>query len=93
MKTMVFGTCLILPTEKEQPISLWRQQHLPYLNEYRRTTYTTLPTSIRLNGYLSNMDKQAEDMSFRLAEQMKQPQSIMEHLKNGKRLRTSAEKE
>ena len=81
MKTMVFGTCLILPTEKEQPIGLWRQQHLPYLNEYRRTTYTTLPTSIRLNGYLSNMDKQTENMFFRLAKQMKQPQSIMEHLK------------
>lgn len=78
MKTIVFGIFLILPDEKEQPIGLLGQRHLPYLSDYRRTTYTTLPTSIRLNGYLSNMDKQAEDMFFRLAQQMKQAQGVME---------------
>lgn len=32
--------CLILPTEKEQPIGLWGQRHLHYLKEYHRLTYT-----------------------------------------------------
>ena len=45
--------CLILPTEKEQPIGLWGQRHLHYLKEYHRLTYTNLLTSGRLNEYLA----------------------------------------
>ena len=73
--------CLILPAEKEQPIGLWGQRHLQYLKEYRRITYLNLLTSGRLNAYLADIDKQAEDMLFRLVEQMKQAQGIMEQLK------------
>lgn len=68
--------CLILPTEKEQPIGLWGQRHLRYLKEYRRSTYTTLLTSGRLNAYLADIDKQTEEMFFRLVEQMKRAQGI-----------------
>lgn len=73
--------CLILPAEKEQPIGLWGQRHLQYLKEYRRITYLNLLTSGRLNAYLADIDKQAEEMFFRLVEQMKQAQGIMEQLK------------
>ena len=58
--------CLILPTEKEQPIGLWGQRHLHYLKEYHRLTYTNLLTSGRLNEYLAEIDKQAKDMFLRL---------------------------
>ena len=73
--------CLILPAEKEQPIGLWGQRHLQYLKEYRRITYLNLLTSGRLNTYLADIDKQTEEMFFRLVEQMEQAQGIMEQLK------------
>jgi hypothetical protein len=68
--------CLILPAEKEQPIGLWGQRHLRYLKEYHRNTYTTLLTSGRLNTYLADIDKQAQERMERLTEQMKRAQGI-----------------
>ena len=73
--------CLILPAEKEQPIGLWGQRHLRYLKEHRRNTYTTLLTSGRLNTYLADIDKQAQERMERLTEQMKRAQGITEQLK------------
>lgn len=73
--------CLILPAEKEQPIGLWGQRHLRYLKEYHRNIYTTLLTSGRLNTYLADIDKQAQERMERLTEQMKQAYGITEQLK------------
>ena len=73
--------CLILPAEKEQPIGLWGQRHLRYLKEYHRNIYTTLLTSGRLNTYLADIDKQAQERMERLTEQMKRAQGITERLK------------
>ena len=73
--------CLILSEEETQPIGLWGQRHLQYLKEYRRITYLNLLTSGRLNAYLADIDKQTEEMFFRLVEQMKQALGIMEQLK------------
>ena len=73
--------CLILPAEKEQPIGLWGQRHLRYLKEYRRITYTNLLTSGRLNAYLADIDRQAQEHLERLTEQMKRVQGITEQLK------------
>ena len=73
--------CLILPAEKEQPIGLWGQRHLRYLKEYRRVTYTNLLTSGRLNAYLADIDRQAQERFETLIEQMKQAQGITEQLK------------
>ena len=73
--------CLILTAEKEQPIGLWGQRHLRYLKEYHRNTYTTLLTSGRLNTYLADIDKQAQERMERLTEQMKRVQGITEQLK------------
>lgn len=52
-----------------------------YLKEYCRVTYLNLLTSGRLNDYLADIDKQAENMFFRLVEQMKQMKGITERLK------------
>ena len=75
-RTSVSYTHLILPAEKEQPIGLWGQRHLRYLKEHRRNTYTTLLTSGRLNTYLADIDKQAQERMERLTEQMKRAQGI-----------------
>ena len=73
--------CIALPPEKERPIGLFGQRHLRYLKENRRITYLNLLTSGRLNAYLADIDEQAEEMFFRLVEQMKQTQGITEQLK------------
>ena len=74
--------CLFLPAEKEnKPIGVWGQRHLRYLKEYRRATYITLFTSGRLNNYLADIDRQAQERMERLTEQMKRVQGITEQLK------------
>jgi len=57
---------LKLPEEEQQPIGVWGQRHRRYLKEHRRTTYATLLTSAKLNSYLADIDRQAEEMFSRL---------------------------
>lgn len=78
--------CLILPTEKEQPIGLWGQRHKRYLQEHKRVFYITLLTSGKLNIYLSDIDKQAQERFERLIEDMKRAQGITEQLKSENQL-------
>ena len=73
--------CITLPTEEEQPIGTWGQRHLDYLKQYRKVTYTNLLTSGRLNTYLADIDRQAQERFERLIEGMKQAQGITEGLK------------
>ena len=77
-----FVPCLTLPTEKEnKPIGVWGQRHKRDLREHKRATYTTLLTSGKLNSYLADIDGQAEEMFFRLVEQMAEREGITEQLK------------
>ncbi len=73
--------CLTLPLEKEQPIGLFGRQHLDYLKQRRRVTYINLLTSGKLNAYLADIDRQAQERFERLIEGMKQAQDITEQLK------------
>ena len=73
--------CLSVPAEEEQPIGIWGQRHMNYLKQYHKVTYTNLLTSGRLNAYLVDVDKQAQERSHRLIEGMKQTQDITEQLK------------
>ncbi len=73
--------CLTVPTEEEQPIGIWGQRHLDYLKQYRKVTYTNLLISGRLNTYLADIDRQAQERFERLIEGMKQAQGITERLK------------
>jgi len=66
---------------KERPIGIWRQRHLRYLKQYRKTVYTELLASGRLNDYLAELDGQAEDMFFRLVNELAEKEDITETLK------------
>ena len=79
--------CLTVPAEEEQAIGIWGQRHLDYLKQYRKVTYTNLLTSGRLNAYLADINRQAQERFERLIEGMKQAQGITEQLKAEKRLR------
>ena len=74
--------CLSLPTEKgSKPVGVWGQRHLRYLKQHRKVLYTNLLTSGKLNSYLANIDKQAEDMFLRLVEQIANREGVTEQLK------------
>ena len=73
--------CMTLPAEEEQPIGIWGQRHLRYLKNYRKVLYANLLTSGKLNDYLADIDKQAEEMFERLTRQMAIAEGITEQLK------------
>ncbi len=73
--------CLKLPDEEQQPIGVWGQRRLRYIKQHRKVLYLTLLTSGKLNGYLADIDKQAEDMFFRLVKQMAEREGVTEKLK------------
>ena len=72
---------LKLPEEEQRPISVWGQRHRRYLKEHRRATYATLLTSGKLNGYLADIERQAEEMFLRLVKQMAEAEGVTEQLK------------
>ena len=72
---------LKLPEEEQQPIGVWGQRHWRYLKEHRRATYATLLTSGKLNGYLADIDRQAEELFSRLVKQMAEVEGVTEALK------------
>ena len=52
-----------------------------YIKQHRKVLYLNLLTSANLNGYLTDLDKQAEDMFFRLVKQMAEREGVTEKLK------------
>ena len=73
--------CLKLSEGEQQPVGLWGQRHLQYIKRHRRVLYKNLLTSGKLNGYLSDLDKQAEDMFSRPVKQMAECEGVTEQLK------------
>ena len=73
--------CLKLPEEEQQPIGIWGQRHLRYIKENRKILYLNLLTSGKLNGYLADLDKQAEEMFSQLLKQMAEREGVTEKLK------------
>ena len=69
------------PEEETQPIGIWGQRHLRYHKEYRRVFYFNLLTSGKLNDYLADVDRQAEEIFSRLVKQMAEREGVTEKLK------------
>ena len=57
---------ITLLEEETEPIGIWGQRHLRYLKQHRKILYTNLLTSGKLNSHLAELNKQAEDMFFRV---------------------------
>lgn len=72
---------LKLPEEEQPPIGVWGQRHRRYLKDHRRATYAALLTSGKLNSYLADIDRQAEEMFLRLVKQMAEVEGVTETLK------------
>ena len=72
---------LALPADERKEVGAWGQRHLRHIKQHRKVLYTNLLTSSKLNSYLADLDKQAEDMFFRLVEQMAKREGVTERLK------------
>ena len=77
---------LKLPEEDQQSIGVWGQRHRRYLKDHHRATYATLLTSGKLNGYLADIDRQAEELFSRLVKQMAAMEGVTEQLKADKQM-------
>ena len=73
--------CLKLPDEEQVPIGVWGQRHLKYLRENKRVLLSGLQINGKLNSYLADIDKQAEEMFSRLVKQMVAIEGVTEQLK------------
>lgn len=69
------------PEEEQKLIGIWGQRHRRYLKEHRRVRYANLLTSGKMNAYLADIDRQAEELFLRLAKQMADAEGITETLK------------
>ena len=72
---------LKLPEQPKVEIGIWGKRHLRYLKKHHPIIYTNLLTSCKLTAYLANIDEQAEDMFFRLVEQLAEKEGVTERLK------------
>lgn len=72
---------LTLPAEEKQSIGIWGQRHARYLKQHHKILYYNLLTSGKLNAHLTEIDRQAEGLFFRLVNQMAEREGVTEHLK------------
>ena len=72
---------LTLPEEEQKPIGIWGQRHARHLKQHHKILYYNLLTSGKLNAHLAEIDRQAEDMFFRLVKQMAEREGVTEQLK------------
>ena len=73
--------CLKLPEEEQAHIGIWGQRHLRYLKKHHRVCYANLLTSGKLNSYLVDINRQAEELFLRLVKQMAEREGVTEQLK------------
>ena len=71
----------LLDGEKGAEIGVYGQSHLRYIKQHRKALYLNLLTTGKLNGYLAEIDKQAEEMLLRLVKQMADREGVTEQLK------------
>lgn len=74
--------CLTLPIEEERPIGIWGQRNQRFLRQHRKALYTKLLTSGKLNGYLADLNEQAESMFLELVKQFAAREGVTEQLKD-----------
>lgn len=68
-----------LPEEK--PVGVWGTRHYHHLRKVNRVLFSQLTTSGKMNGYLADIDKQAEEMFSQLVKQFAEKDGITETLK------------
>ena len=73
--------CLTVSPEERRSIGVWGQRHLRYLRHHRKVLYTELQITGKLNGYLADLNEQAENMFLELVKQLAAREGVTEQLK------------
>ena len=68
-----------LPQEK--PVGVWGTRHYHHLRKSKRILFSQLTISGKMNDYLADIDKQAEEMFFQLVKELAEHDGITEALK------------
>ena len=72
---------LTLPDEEQIEIGVWGMRHLEYIKNHRKGFYTALILDCKVNRYLAEINRQADEMFDILIKQYKQAEGITEQLK------------
>lgn len=67
--------------EEQKPIGIWGKQHHEFIRRNKRITLSSLQISGKLNDYLADIDRQAEEMFELLTNQYAELEGITEELK------------
>ena len=62
-------------------IGIFGRRHYDYLKANKPTVINVMRMNGKLNDYLKNVNTEAEEMLFRLVEQMKRAEGVTEELK------------
>lgn len=62
-------------------IGIWGQRHSDYLKQHKKSHYTTLLATGKLNSYLHDIDIRATELYDSLVKQLAEKQGITEELK------------
>ena len=72
---------LSLPAEKEIPIGVWGQRHAAFLKKHQHVVYNEFLVSGKLQRYLVQIDRDAQEMFDLLVRQLAEQESVTEQLK------------
>ena len=72
---------LTLPDENERQIGVWGTRHRRYLKSNHRVLYYNFLTSGKLDNYLSNVERQAENLFEQIVKSLVEQEQVTEKLK------------
>ncbi len=72
---------LTLPPEEKRIVGVWGQRRLRYLKQHHKVLYYTLLTSGKLQTYLADIEQQAQELYFRVVNDLAQKEGVTEKLK------------
>lgn len=64
-----------------RPIGIWGQRNLRYIRKHKVSLYAELLTTGKLNSYLADIDRQAEEMFPRLVKELAEKEGVTEAIK------------
>lgn len=74
----------LLPAEeeKEENIGVWAMRHKRYLKQNHKVRYYNLLTSGKFNSYLTDIERQAQQLFLRLVKELAEQENLTEELKS-----------
>lgn len=73
--------CLTLPDQQDVEIGVWGERRRRFLRQHHRVLYYNLMTTGTLFSHLAEINQQAEEMFFRIVNELSEKEGITENLK------------